>query len=207
MCALDLLWRWRLWFCHDRTGRLVVEGQSNPLFVPSVMKTHIPLTDDPAQPEEDLMQRYGERIEKLSQQERVSKFCTDAGFLTTVEVWQYFMTKDTEEFSQLACRDYTLPRCERLSEPKGWIRGNTEIGPVYWKLQRVAYKVNMEWKSGLSLWTGTILTRGSEFLMARLVANLNNKEQNDNEQETSEMQFEDHALKTKCTCFCEPIKG
>ena len=43
--------------CHDRTGRSVVEGQSNPLFVPSVMKTHIPLTDDPAQPEEDLLQR------------------------------------------------------------------------------------------------------------------------------------------------------
>ena len=34
--------------CHDRTGRPVVEGQSNPLFVPNVMKTHIPLTDDPA---------------------------------------------------------------------------------------------------------------------------------------------------------------
>ena len=30
-----------------------MEGQSNPLFVPSVMKTHIPLTDDPAQQEED----------------------------------------------------------------------------------------------------------------------------------------------------------
>ena len=27
--------------CHDRTGRLVVERQSNQLFVPSVMKTHI----------------------------------------------------------------------------------------------------------------------------------------------------------------------
>ena len=26
-----------------------MEGQSNPLFVPSVMKTNIPLTDDPAQ--------------------------------------------------------------------------------------------------------------------------------------------------------------
>ena len=34
--------------CHVRTGRPVVAGQSNPLFVPSVMKTHIPLTDDPA---------------------------------------------------------------------------------------------------------------------------------------------------------------
>ena len=41
--------------CHDRTGRPVVEGQSNPLFVPSVMKTHIPLTGDPAQPQEDLL--------------------------------------------------------------------------------------------------------------------------------------------------------
>ena len=96
--------------CHDRTGRLVVAGQSNPLFVPSVMKTRIPLTDDPAQ-EEDLLQRYRGRIEKLSQQDRLSKFCTDAGFLTTVEVGQCFMTKDTEEFSQftdsVACREYT----------------------------------------------------------------------------------------------------
>ena len=63
-------------------------GQSNPLFVPSVMKTHIPWTDDPAQ-EEGLLQKYQERLEKLSQQNRVIKFCTDAGFLTTVEVGQF----------------------------------------------------------------------------------------------------------------------
>ena len=92
---------------------------------------HILLTDDLPQPE-DLLQRYRERIEELSQQDRVSKFCTDAGFLTTVEVGQYFMTKDTGEFSQftdsVACREYnlpryTLPRDEDSSEPKGWIRG------------------------------------------------------------------------------------
>ena len=47
-----------------------------------------------------LLQGYGERIEKLSQQEKLSKFCTDAGFLTIVEAGQYFLTKDTEEFSQ-----------------------------------------------------------------------------------------------------------
>ena len=44
------------------------------------------------------------------------------------------MTKDTEEFSHftdaVACREYTLPRDEDSSEPKGWIRGNTKIGPV-----------------------------------------------------------------------------
>ena len=75
--------------CHDRIGRLVVAGQSDLLFVPIVMKTDIPLTDDLAQQEEDLLQRCQERIEKLSQQDKVSKFCTDAGFLTTVEVGQY----------------------------------------------------------------------------------------------------------------------
>ena len=64
----------------------------------------------------------------------MSNFCTDAGFLTTVEVGQYFLTKDTEEFSQVtksvAYREYTLSRDEDSSEPKGWIRGNTQIGPV-----------------------------------------------------------------------------
>ena len=104
--------------CHVRTGRPVVTGQSNPLFVPSVMKTHVPLTDDLAQ-EANLSQRYQKRIER---------------FLTTVEIGQYFMTKDTEEFSQfrasVPCREYTLPRDENSSEPKGWIRGITKIRPV-----------------------------------------------------------------------------
>ena len=44
------------------------------------------------------------------------------------------MRKDTAEFSQftgaVACREYTLPRDEKSSDPKGWIRGNTKIGPV-----------------------------------------------------------------------------
>ena len=132
-----------------------MEGQTNPLFVPSVIKTHILVTSDAAQQEEDLLQRYKERIEKLSQPDKVNKFCTDAGFLTTVEVGEYFMTKDTEEFSQfadsVACREYTLPRDESLSEPKGWIRGNTKIGPVLEVIQPVANKVNTEWKSELSL--------------------------------------------------------
>ena len=124
-------------------------GQSDPLFVPSVMKTHKLLIDDPAQ-EEDLVQRYQERVERLSQQNRMIKFCTDAGFLTTVEVGQYFMTKDTGEFSQftdsVACREYTLSRDEKSPDPKGWIRGNTKIGPVLEVTQPATYKVNMEWK-------------------------------------------------------------
>ena len=153
--------------CHDRTGRPLVRGQSSPWFVPSVINTNIPLNDDPAH-EEFLLQRYRERIEKLSQQDRLSKFCTDAGFLTTVEVGQYFMTKDTEEFSQftasVACREYTLPRDEDSSEPKGWIRGNTKIGPVL-----EVTTCYLQGKYGVAIRINsvnkTILTHGSEFPM------------------------------------------
>ena len=106
--------------CHVRSERLVMAGHSDPLFVPtsSLMRTPTPSTDDPAQ--EDPLRKYQERMERLSQQNRVIKFCTDAGFLTTVDVGQYFMTmtKDTEEFSQftepVTCREYTLPRDEKI---------------------------------------------------------------------------------------------
>ena len=117
-----------------RTGQPVVRGQSSSSFVPSVIKTEAPLDCDDLAHKDLLLQQYGERIEKLSQQDKLSKICTDAGFLTVVEIGQYSMTKDTEEFPQftdsVACSEYTLPRDEDLSEPKGWIRGNTKIGPV-----------------------------------------------------------------------------
>ena len=55
----------------------------------------------------------------------------DAGFLNVVEIGQYFMTEDTgEQFYAKACREYTLPRNEGSSQPKGWIQGNTKVGPV-----------------------------------------------------------------------------
>ena len=107
---------------------------SDPLFVPtsSLMKTPTPSIEILAH--EDLLQKYRERVERPTQQNRVIKFCIDAGFLTTVGVGQYFMTKDTDEFSQftepVTCREYTLPRDEKSTHPKGWIRGNTQIGPV-----------------------------------------------------------------------------
>ena len=99
----------------------------------SEIKTEVSLeSDDPAN-QNFLLQQCGERIEKLSQQEKLSKFCMDAGFLSVVENGQYFMMKDTgdlTQFNTVACREYTLPREDSISQPKGWIQGNTKIGPV-----------------------------------------------------------------------------
>ena len=177
-----------------------MDGQSNPLFVQRVMKTSILLTDR-AQ-EEDLLQRYRERIEKLSQQDRVSKFCIDAGVLTTVEVGQYFHDERHKKFSQftdsVACREYTLPRDENSSEPKGWIRGNTKIGPVL-----EVTTCCLQGKYGVEIRIESMNKDNSHswdrisHALNKLVTNLNNKDQDDNEQETSEMQFED-CVKIEC---------
>ena len=34
------------------------------------------------------------------------------------------------QFRSVACREYTLPRDDPASQPRGWIQGNTRIGPV-----------------------------------------------------------------------------
>ena len=131
----------------------------------------------------------------------------DAGFLTTFEVGQYLKTKDTEEFSQFtdsqACIECTLPRDEEISEPKGWIRGNTEIGPVlevttcclqgtYGVATRIMSTSNDN---------SHLLVRISHGLN-KLVTNLNN-----NEQETSEVQFQECALKLNAGDFASRLKA
>ena len=53
--------------------------------------------------------------------------------MRVVEVGQYFVTKNTGDFRQfgsVACREYTLPRDDPASQPKGWIQGDMRIGLV-----------------------------------------------------------------------------
>ena len=160
-----------------------------PSLVLSMIKTKVLLDCDDLANKDLPLHQYGERIEKLSQQDRVSKFCTDAGFLTTVEVGQYVMTKDTEEFSQftdsVACREYTLPRDESSSEPKGWIRGNTKIGPVLegatsYIQGTYGVEISIESVNKDNSHPWVRISHG----LNQLVTNLNNKDQDDNEQKT-----------------------
>ena len=108
--------------------------QSDPHVAPAdlLVTTFTLSIEIPAQ--ENLLQKHKERVEKLPQPDRLIKICTDAGFLKTVEVGQYFMTKHIDEFLHFAapvtCREYISSRDEKSSDPKGWNRGNTKIGPV-----------------------------------------------------------------------------
>ena len=97
-------------------------------------------------------------------------FCIDAGFLTTVDVGTVLHDKrhwrilTIHRFSGLPWVHIAKMVKIYLNQKVGF-EGTLRLDP-YWKSQLAANNVNMEWKSELSLWTRTILTRGSEFLMA-----------------------------------------
>ena len=116
---------------QDRTEQpVILVGQS---IVLGEVKAEVPVQNENPSYHYVLWQQYEERIKLFSQESNVSKFCMDEGFGHVVEVGQYFMTKDTGDFRQfrsVAFREYTLPRDDELSQPRGWIQGDPRIGPL-----------------------------------------------------------------------------
>ena len=111
------------------------------------------------------------------------------------------MTKNIAEFSQFTnavpCREYTLPRDERASAPIDLIRGNTKIGPVFEVATcclhgkyRVEIRIMSMNKDNSHSWVR--ISHG----LNKLVTNLNK-----NEQEISEVQFKEYALKLDAKDF------
>ena len=90
--------------------------------------------------------------------------------MSVVEVGQYFVTRNANEFllKTVACREYTLPRDDPASEAKGWIQGNTRIGPILevtTTFQHFKFGVEVRIPSVKE----TILNLGSEFLLELFV--------------------------------------
>ena len=108
----------------------------------------------------------------------------------------------------MACREYTLPRDEKSSDPKGWIRGNTKIRPVF-----VVTTSYLQGKYGVVIGIESINKDHSHSWVRichglnKLVTDLSNKEYDVNEQETSEMKSEEFALKTNVLAFVSRSKA
>ena len=73
----------------------ILMGQS---IVLGEIKAEILLQNENSLNHQILWQQYMERIESLSPESKVSRFCMEAGFMRVVEVKQYIMTKDTGDF-------------------------------------------------------------------------------------------------------------
>ena len=103
---------------QDRTGQpVILMGQS---IVLGEIKAEVPVHEEEPREDQIILQQYFQQVQSLSPENRLSKFCTEAGFMRVVEVGQYFVTRDAGEFKQtVACREYTLPRDDLASQPKG----------------------------------------------------------------------------------------
>ena len=110
---------------QDRTGQpVILVGQS---IVLGEVTAETPVHDEDPRNDQIIWQQYIQQIESLSPENKVSKFCKEAGFMRVVEVGQYFVTKDTgslRQFRSVAYREYTLPRDDPASQPNGyeWLR-------------------------------------------------------------------------------------
>ena len=108
----------------------------------------------------------------------------------------------------MTCREYTLPRDEKSSDPKGWIRGNNKNGPVLevttsYLQGNYGVEIRIESVNKDNSHSWVRISHG----LHRLVTDLSNKEDDDNEQETSEMKFEEFASKTNVLAFASRSKA
>ena len=108
----------------------------------------------------------------------------------------------------VACREFSLPRDEKSTDPKGWIRGNTKIGPVL--EVTTSY---LQGEHGVEIRIESVNKDNSHSLVRishglnKLVTDLIDKEYDDNEQETSETMTEAFALKTYVLAFANRSKA
>ena len=104
---------------QDRSGEPeILMGQS---IVLGEVKAEAPLHNENPMNDQNKWQQYIQQVESLSPEDKVSKFCKEAGFMRVVEVGQYFVTKNTgslKQFRSVACREYTLHRDDPASQPK-----------------------------------------------------------------------------------------
>ena len=75
------------------------------------------------------MRRHNERFENLPEDIRVNKAGKDAGLMRKISRGQYFVTADDMDLNGLfyggSCLEFSSPRDDERSTPKGWIRGDT----------------------------------------------------------------------------------
>ena len=160
--------------------------------------------------QENLLQKYKERVERLPQPDQLIKICTDAGFLKTVwsrdnTSWQNILASSYKFAEPVTCREYRLPRDDKSNDPKGWIRENTIIGPVLevttsYLLSKYGVEIRNESAIKDNSHSWVRISHG----LNKLVTELSNKENDDNEQETSTTKTEVFAFVSRSKAEARP---
>ena len=123
---------WEVSECCKGTGKPVALGNLETMVMPPEVSTTDQISQTDARVQGILLREYELQFANLPEHFHLTKLCSNAGLAKTVEKGQYFTTLDDTELDTLkgSCREYTLPRSDQSSQVKGWIHGNTKIGPV-----------------------------------------------------------------------------
>ena len=117
--------------CSERTGELVAQDNPETTVIPNELTTtnKSPRTDENVK--RNVLHSYEQQFANLPDHLQLIKLCSNVGITKTVARRQHFTTLDDAELDTLggSCREYTLLRDNAASKVKGWIRGNTKIGP------------------------------------------------------------------------------
>ena len=105
----------------------------------------------------------------------------------------------------MTCREYTLPRDDKSTDPKGWIRGNTKIGPVLevatFCLQgKYGVEIRIESVNKDNSHSWSRISHG----LNKLVTDLIDREYDDDEQETCTTKTEVFAFASRSTAEAKP---
>ena len=78
------------------------------------------------------MREYEHKFAELLEQQKLTKLCSRAGVSMKIEKGQFFITlgDDTLDSMKGSCREFSSLRNDESSYVKGWIRENTNIGPL-----------------------------------------------------------------------------
>ena len=110
---------------QDRTGQpVILVGQS---IVLGEVKAETLVHDEDPKNDQIIWQQHIQQIESLSPENRVIKFCKEAGFMRVLEIGQYFVTKDTgdlDNFNQWLVANTPFQVTTELLNQKG---GSKEI--------------------------------------------------------------------------------
>ena len=114
------------------TGKPAANENLESMVIPTEFLTANLISQTDAEAQGNVLREYEQNFAELPEQQKLTKLSSDAGFSKNIERGQIFITHDDDALDDLkgSCREYTLPRSEETSRVRGWIRGNTEIGPV-----------------------------------------------------------------------------
>ena len=115
-----------------RTGEPAATENLESMVLPTEFHIANPIAQTDAEVQGNLLREYEQKFAELTEQQKLTELCSNAGFWKNIERGQIFITPDDDapDETKGSCRECTLPRSEESSRVRGWILGNTKIGPV-----------------------------------------------------------------------------